>query len=158
TLGVPVVSGREFTEADRTGAEPVAIISRNAAQRYFPNGDAVTGRLQGVFGAERIVGVVADVNDEEIRGGDPGGNIDGKLAFMVYLPIPQAGFGGRLFVRTGGEPRALVPTVTRLIREMSPEQAVERGATLEEVRSAVLSPKRVNAFVFSGFAGIALLI
>src|SRR5207342_3397569 len=41
---------------------------------------------------------------------------------------------------------------------ISPDQAVERAATLEDVRAAVLSPERVNAFVFSGFAGIALLI
>jgi len=48
--------------------------------------------------------------------------------------------------------------VTRVIREISPDQAVERAATLEDIRAEVLSPDRVNAFVFSGFAGIALLI
>src|SRR5213079_2349956 len=50
------------------------------------------------------------------------------------------------------------PAVTRIIRELSPDQPVERAATLEDVRATVLSPERVNAFVFSGFAGIALLI
>jgi putative ABC transport system permease protein len=53
---------------------------------------------------------------------------------------------------------ALVPAVTRVIREISPEQPVERPSTLEDVRAEVMSPDRVNAFVFSGFAGIALLI
>jgi ABC-type antimicrobial peptide transport system permease subunit len=48
--------------------------------------------------------------------------------------------------------------VTRAIRELSPDQPVERPATLEDIRAEVLSPDRVNAFVFSGFAGIALLI
>jgi ABC-type antimicrobial peptide transport system permease subunit len=48
--------------------------------------------------------------------------------------------------------------LTRVIREISPEQPVERAATLEDVRAQVLSPQRLNAFVFSGFAGIALLI
>jgi len=48
--------------------------------------------------------------------------------------------------------------VTRVIREISADQVVERAATLEDVRAEVLSPDRVNAFVFSGFAGIALLI
>jgi len=51
-----------------------------------------------------------------------------------------------------------VPAVTRVIREISAEQPVERAATLEDVRAEVLSPERLNAFVFSGFAGIALLI
>ena len=48
--------------------------------------------------------------------------------------------------------------MTRVIREISAEQPVERAATLEDVRAEVLSPERLNAFVFSGFAGIALLI
>ena len=64
----------------------------------------------------------------------------------------------RMFVRTAGDPHALVPTVTRIIRELSANQAVERPATLEDIRAEVLSPERLNAFVISGFAGIALLI
>ena len=79
-------------------------------------------------------------------------------ALTIYRPVWQLGVAGRLFVRTAGDPYALVPAVTRVIREISPEQPVERAATLEDVRAEVLSPERVNAFVFSGFAGIALLI
>ena len=66
--------------------------------------------------------------------------------------------GGRLFVRAAGDPYALVPAVTRIIRDMYVDQPVERAATLEDVRAEVLTPERVNAFVVSGFAGIALLI
>ena len=61
-------------------------------------------------------------------------------------------------MRAAGDPYALVPAVTRVIRDMSADQPVERAATLEDVRAEVLSPERLNAFVFSGFAGIALLI
>ena len=68
------------------------------------------------------------------------------------------GVAGRLFVHAAGDPYALVPPVTRIIREMSADQPVERAATLEDVRAEVLAPERLNAFVFSGFAGIALLI
>jgi ABC-type antimicrobial peptide transport system permease subunit len=66
--------------------------------------------------------------------------------------------GGRLWVRAAADPYALVPEVTRVIRAIAPEQAVERAATLEDVRAEVLSPERLNTFVFSGFAGIALLV
>jgi ABC-type antimicrobial peptide transport system permease subunit len=48
--------------------------------------------------------------------------------------------------------------VTRVIHSISADQPLERPATLEDVRAEVLSPERVNAFVFCGFAGIALLI
>jgi putative ABC transport system permease protein len=157
-LGVPIVAGREFTDDDRAGREPVVIVSHSVAERLFPNGDAVnrtlwwTDSLASLFGKSvpnRIVGIAADVDDE---------NVVPAPSMAVYMPARQMGVAERLFVRSSGDPYALVPAVTRVIREMSPDQAVERAATLEDVRAQVLSPERLNAFVFSGFAGIALLI
>src|SRR5439155_222060 len=157
-LGVPILAGRDFTDEDRRGGEPVVVVSQSFAQRLFPNGDAVNRQLSWtdpiakLFGLQkpcRIVGVVADMDDENfVRTPEP----------TVYQPVQQIGFAGRLFVRAAGEPYALVPAVTRVIREISSEQPVERAATLEDVRAQVLSPERLNAFVFSTFAGIALLI
>ena len=157
-LGVPVLAGRDFTDDDRHGSEHVTIVSQSVAQRLFPNGDAVNRHLTwtdlvfSIYGKpvpSRIVGVVADVDDENVAPGP---------ALTIYQPAYQSGVAGRLFVRAAGDPYALVPAVTRVIRELSAEQPVERAATLEDVRAEVLSAERVNAFVFSGFAGIALLI
>ncbi len=155
-LGVPLVAGRDFTDEDRRDSERVVIVSQSFAQRMFPNGDALNRRMwwtDPYFGPQpaprRIVGIVADVDDE---------NVVQQPAMTVYHPMRQMGIGGRLFVRTSGDPYALVPVITRVIREIAPEQPVERAATLEDVRAGVLSPERLNAFVFSGFAGTALLI
>jgi putative ABC transport system permease protein len=157
-LGVPIVAGRDFTDDDRRGSEPVTIVSQSVAQRLFPNGDAVNRHLTwtdpvfSIYGKavpSRIVGIVADVDDE---------NVVPAPALTIYRPAWQIGVAGRLFVRAAGDPYALVPAVTRIIREMSAEQPVERAATLEDVRAEVLAPERLNAFVLSGFAGIALLI
>ena len=157
-LGVPILAGRDFTDDDRRGSEPVTIVSQSVAQRLFPNGDAVNRHLTwtdpvfSIYGKpvpSRIVGVVADVDDENVVPGP---------ALTIYRPAWQMGVAGRLFVRAAGDPYALVPAVTRVIREISADQPVERAATLEDVRAEVLSPERLNAFVFSGFAGIALLI
>jgi ABC-type antimicrobial peptide transport system permease subunit len=79
-------------------------------------------------------------------------------AMTVYHPTIQMGLAGRLFVHAAGDPYALVPSVRRIVRELSPNQPVERAATLEDVRAEVLTPERLKAFVLSGFAGIALLI
>jgi putative ABC transport system permease protein len=68
------------------------------------------------------------------------------------------GYGGRLFVRTATDPYSLMPSVTQWCAVLAPDQSLERAATLEDIRAGRLSPERVNAFVFSGFAGIALLI
>jgi putative ABC transport system permease protein len=152
TLGVRLVAGREFTDADSRDSEPVAIVSQSIAQQLFPNGEALNRHLLSTdpkpANLGRIVGVVADVDDEHLAA---------QPALTFYLPI-HVGFSGRLFVRTAADPRALVPVITRTIREISADQPVERAATLEEVRAELLSPDRVNALVFSAFAGIALLI
>ena len=153
-LGVPLVTGREFTDEDRSESELVVIINQTVAQRLFPNGEAInrhvwwTG-LGGKPDPRRIVGIVADVDDE---------NVIRQPAMTIYMPVLQMGVGGRMFVRAAGDPYALVPTVARVIRELSADQPVERAATLEDVRAEVLAPERLNAFVVSGFAGIAMLI
>ncbi len=155
-VGVPLVAGRDFTADDRRGNEAVVIVSQSLAQRIFPNGDALNHKLWWIdpyFGPKpmprRIVGVVGDVDDEHIVRG---------AAMTVYHPLQQMGVAGRLFVHASGDPYALVAPVTRVIQGLSPNQPVERAATLEDVRAEVLAPERLNAFVFSGFAGIALLI
>ena len=66
--------------------------------------------------------------------------------------------GGRLFVHVRGDPYALVSPITRIIRELSADQPVERAATLEDVRAEVLTPDRLNTLVFGGFAAVALAI
>ena len=159
TLGIPVVAGREFSEDDRAGKERVVIVSQTVAQRLFPNGAALNRTLT-VLGSlnqsgvtkpvpARIIGVVADVDDE---------SVERAPAMAIYTPVRGKGLPWRLFVRTAGDPYALVPSVTRIIRDLSANQAVDRAATLEDVRAEVLTPQRLNAFVVTGFAGIALLI
>jgi len=152
-LGVPILAGRDFTDEDRNDTELVAIVSQSLAQRLFPNGDAVNRRLWFANGGKprprRIVGIVADVDDE---------NVVQEPSLTVYDPLRQMGLPSRLFVRAAGDPYALVPSVTRTIRAISADQGVERPTTLEDVRAEVLTPERLNAFVFSAFGGIALLI
>src|SRR5262245_47985150 len=156
-LGVPIVAGRDFTDQDGPDTEAVAIVSQSVAQRLFPNGEAVNRHLwfDKRTGMEpqptprRIVAVVADVDDE---------NVVQVPTMTVYFPWRQLGEPGRLFVRAAADPYALVPAVTRTLHDLSADQAVERPATLEDVRTQVLTPQRLNAFVFSAFGGIALLI
>src|SRR6202008_2190756 len=79
-------------------------------------------------------------------------------ALSVYHPF-GAEFGGeRLFIHAHVNPYALGSPVTRIIRGRSPAQIVERAATLEDVRAEVLTPDRLNALVFGGFAAVALAI
>ncbi len=179
SLGVPIIAGRDFNALDRqnpdgqnnagqnNNAEPVVIVSATLAQRMFPNQDAVnrhvywTDPVLQFFGGtdlekarllapHRIIGVMADVDDQHVVP---------EPILTIYSPLDEGPiFGGRLFVHTSANPYSLVPSVTRVIRNMSADQPVERAATLEDIRAEVLTPDRLNSLVFGVFAAVALTI
>jgi len=158
-LGVPIIAGRDFDNTDRRDGDRVVIISQSVAQRFFPNQEAVNRHLSWSDpimkfidispAPRRIVGVVADLDDQNIVPGP---------AMNVYHPFEQEIGGGRLFVHARSDPYLLVTPIRRLIRELSADQPVERAATLDDIRAEVLAPDRLNALVFGGFALVALLI
>ena len=158
-LGIHLISGRDFNDADRNGAERVVIINQRVANQLFPGQDPVDRHLQWTDGLtkfiglntepRRIVGVVADIDDERI---------DPAPAMTVYHPFEQELGGGRLFIHVKTDPYALVPIVTRMVHDMAADQVVERAATLEDIRAEVLAPERLNTIVFGGFAAVALAI
>jgi predicted permease len=159
-LGVPIIAGRDFNDLDAQSKEPVAIVSETLAQRMFPNQDAVnrhiywtdpvlkvTGRIPP---PSRIIGVTTDMDDEHVVP---------EPVLTVYSPFEQGPmFGGRLFIHTSANPYSLVTPVTRIIREISADQPIERAATLEDIRTDVLTPDRLNSLVFGVFAAVALAI
>src|SRR5215813_10791260 len=162
-LGVPLIAGRDFNDSDRRGGESVVIVSQSLAQRMFSTPtledsinrhimwtDPVMEFIPVSTAPRRIVGVVADVDDENVVPGP---------AITVYHPFDQQQlWGGRLFVHTRANPYALVSPITRVIREMSADQPIDGAATLEDVRAEVLAPDRLNTIVFGGFALLALAI
>ncbi|HXX13410.1 MAG TPA: ADOP family duplicated permease [Candidatus Eremiobacteraceae bacterium] len=159
TLGMPILEGRDFNANDRDGNERVVIISQTLAKELFPGQNAVNREMRwtdpvtkfiGISNApRRIIGVVPDLDDQ---------NIIPRPFLTVYQPTTQEGWNGRLLVRAKSDPYALVPSIVGTIREMAADQPVERASTLEDVRAEILTPNRLNAVVFGGFAGLALLI
>ena len=160
TFGVPIQEGRDFNDSDKDGSERVVIISQSLAKMLYPGQDAVNRKLWWTDGVikfvgistepRRIIAVVPDFDDE---------NIIPSPAMTIYEPIEQEqGWNGRLFVRAHQDAYALVPAISQTIREMSADQPVEKASTLGDVRAEVLTPDRLNAIVFGGFASVALLI
>jgi putative ABC transport system permease protein len=158
-LGVPIIEGRDFNDLDRKDSEKVVIVSQSVALRMFPTSDALNQHIMWTdpvmqfidvsTGPRQIVGIAADVDDENVVPG---------AALTVYHPLDQEIGGGRLFVHTHSDPYALVTPITRIIRDLSVDQPVEKAATLDDVRAEVLTPDRLNALVFGGFAAVALAI
>jgi putative ABC transport system permease protein len=177
-LGVPIIAGRDFNALDyqnndyqnndqNNNPEPVVIVSETLARRMFPNQDAInrhvywTDPVLQFFGGtdlekarllapHRIIGVTADIDDEHVVP---------EPTPTIYSSFDEGAlFGGRLFIHTSANPYALVSSVTRIIRDMSANQPVERAATLEDIRAEVLTPDRLNSLVFGVFAAVALAI
>src|SRR5882762_10119748 len=149
-LGVPIIAGRDFNALDGQSKEPVVIVSETLAKRMFPTRDAVNRHIywtDPVFkfidiSAEprRIIGVAADIDDEHVVPGP---------TLTVYSPFDQGEiWGGRLFIHTSANPYSLVSPITKIIRDMSVDQPIERAATLEDVRAEVPTPDRLNTVVF----------
>ncbi|HEY6328796.1 MAG TPA: ADOP family duplicated permease [Blastocatellia bacterium] len=159
-LGVPILAGRDFNDLDLKSSEEVVIVSQSVAQRMFPNQEILnrhlvwTDPIFKVIGLDarpkRIIGVAADIDDQ---------NVVPTPTMTVYMPLGQAPlFSARLFIHSHSNPYALVTPITAAIRDLSTEQPVEHAATLEDVRAEVLTPDRLNALVFGGFAIVALTI
>jgi predicted permease len=172
-LGVPIIAGRDFNALDyqnndqNNNQEPVVIVSETLARRMFPDQDAINRHvywtdpvLQFFPGTDlektrltaphRIIGVTADIDDEHVVP---------EPTPTIYSSFDEGAiFGGRLFIHTAANPYALVPSVTRIIRDISADQPVERAATLEDIRAEVLTPDRLNSLVFGVFAAVALAI
>ena len=159
TFGVPIAAGRDFNAGDKDGAERVVIISQSLANLLYPGQNPLNRKLQWTDGVmkfigismepRRIIAVVPDFDDEHIIPAP---------AMTIYQPTEQEGWGGRLFVRAHQDPYALVPAISKTIHEMSSDQPVEKASTLGDVRAEVLTPDKLNAIVFGGFAAVALLI
>ncbi len=159
TFGLPIQDGRDFNPGDKAGAERVVIISQSLANLLYPGQNAVNRSLRWTDGVmkfigistepRRIVAVVPDFDDE---------NIIPSPAMTIYQPVEQEGWNGRLFVRAHQDAYALIPAITQAIHQLSADQPVEKASTLGDVRAEVLTPDRLNAIVFGGFAAVALLI
>jgi predicted permease len=157
--GIPLVAGRTFQSTDRRDSERVVILNQTLANRLFPNEDPIgkrvawTGdvlRFIPVSGDWRtVVGVIGDTREQ---------GPDAQPGSILYQPFAQEIFTGGLMIRAQGDPAALVPEASRVIRELDPEQPLANVFTLEQIRDNNVAPTRINAFLVGAFGVLALLI
>lgn len=149
-LGLPLVEGRLFTEADTGAANPVLVVSRAWARRYFP-GEPVLGQRLHSGGCytcppDVVVGVVGDVKYEGLAGDGEG----------VYSPLGQNLVrNATLLVRTSAAPESFIRPVTDALRGLDPDLPIA-AVTLEDgLRQTLAMPGRWTAML-SAFAALAL--
>jgi putative ABC transport system permease protein len=154
TLGIHLVRGRLFTDADRVGQPKVVLVNEAAARAFWPNSDPIGKSVtlgQGGFesGAE-VIGVVANVRYRAIEiGATPD----------AYLPLAQSYQARmRLFVRSRLDPQHLVTAIVREARALDPNLPLSELKTLEDRLGDAMWRTRVSAWLLSAFAGLALLL
>jgi predicted permease len=151
-IGMTLLSGRTFTDADDATAAPVAIVNLSMARRNFPDLDPIGRRISLNSGRTwmTIVGLVNDTHDY---------GLDEKPTDEVYRAFAQTQpLNATLFVRTAADAGAFARRMPAIVHEIDPRQPVSRIRTLESIRSHSLAPPRLTAMLVTLFAAVALIV
>jgi putative ABC transport system permease protein len=159
--GIPIIKGRVFVSTDRDGATPVVVINKTLADRLFANQDPIGRRiawtgdvLQFIGMAQNdwrtVVGVVGNTRD---------GGLDAAALPVVFTPFSQTNFPtGGFVIKTRGDPAAVAPAATRVVRALAPASPIEHVLTADQIRDESVAPRRLNALLVGSFGVLALIV
>jgi predicted permease len=148
--GIPLRSGRQFTQGDRASSERVVVVNETLARTLWP-GQNPLGQMITTDGGRRVVGVVADVRHEALeKAGGP----------EMYLPMRQtADYAAmQLVVRTALPPDSLAAGIRMALRPIDPNLPVREFVTFQDLVDRAVSPRRFLVLLLAGFAAFALIV
>jgi predicted permease len=148
--GVPLRSGRTFTERDRASGERVVVINESLARTLWP-GQNPLGKTIAQDGGRQVVGVVADVRHEAL---------ETAAGSEMYLPMRQtADYAAmQLVVRTTLPPESLAAGIRTALRPLDPNLPVREFVTFQDLVDRAVSPRRFLVLLLAGFAAFALIL
>ena len=165
TLATPLVSGRWFTDADASGAAPVALINQTMARRYWPGqnpiGKSLRARALGTAAMApwwpfqsadtfTIIGIVGDIKERRLSE---------QIEPVIYLPLLQhPARYVHLLVRTEAAPTSVAGVVQRAVQDVDPDLGVYGMQTMEEVLEEAVAEPKLSSLLLWVFAGVALLL
>src|SRR5262249_32530744 len=150
TMGIPLVSGREFTRADNDSGELVAIVDETMAAQYWRGADPVDKRLQVKGRWMRVVGVARNAKYR---------NLLEPPAPFFYVPRRQ-NFSALavLFTRTAQSPASLAPALTGEIHALDGHVTPGEILTMREQVRRTTASQRIAVTILSVFGGVALAL
>jgi putative ABC transport system permease protein len=158
TLGLKLVEGRFYEEADRDPKRRVVVVDESFAKKFFPNRSALGGRF--VFGNRpeksedwpSIVGVVRDVPHNGVE--EKSGNL------FIYQVVPQSArpSGATLFLRTNRAEQEIIPALQAKMRALDPTIFLYDASTLEKAIGSSYDNRRAVMLLLTIFAGLALFL
>ena len=155
TMGIPLLAGRDFTDADTKDAPDVTIVDERLARQYWPNESPIGKRVR--FGPPEdnepwhtVIGVVSTVRHQRVQE-------DTRMS--VYLPHQKITLSGlSLVARTSSNPKDFISAIRREVAQLDPDLPVSEIATMEEVVAESIWQPRLYATLFAVFAGGALAL
>jgi len=154
TMRIPLISGRDLTEADTTGEKPVVLISQSMARQFFPGENPIGKRLRISFTPQivrEVAGVVGDVKDRGLDSLQP--------VSMLYEPQSQSDRGYvSLAIRGDMDPSAIVPAVTRVLQQINRDLPIRKVETMDQLLANSLSKQRFTMFLLAALAGLAFAL
>jgi predicted permease len=162
TMGIRLVRGRFFTDQDRLGGQPVAIIDENLAHEYWPNQDALGQRIRNGNNQpwKSIVGIVAHVRHYQVVGDETSSiGTEGSAKGVYYFPLYQENSPSTfLIARTNGDPAALAGAIRAAVHDVDPTQPVSDLRTMDQRITLSMGPRRSAVTLLSVFAAMALIL
>jgi predicted permease len=163
SMRIPILSGRDFNEADATGNPRSIIISADTARRYFPNQDAV-GKHIRLIGEKNWATIVGIAND--VRAYDLTRNIPTWMDGAIYVPFgPGATLEDgsvpaemTLVLRSTSAPPQLEQSIRGVATSLNPEAPVSEVKAMPQIISGAASAPRSIASLFAAFAALALVL
>jgi putative ABC transport system permease protein len=149
-LDIPLLKGREFSDADRADGAPLVVIINDVAEQRFFNGANPIGQMVKVNGDREIVGVV-----RAVRVGGP----EADLRPEIFTPVSRTqGFGATMFLKTSVPPEAIAASVRQVVRDVLPTVIVPQPETMETMYGKLIAQRRFNMIVLALFGGLAIVI
>ncbi|HLZ91392.1 MAG TPA: ABC transporter permease [Candidatus Acidoferrum sp.] len=162
TMGIRLIRGRAFTDQDRLGTQPVAIVDENLARDYWPGQDVLGKRLRFLNNSpwKTIVGLVAPVRHSQVVGEESSSEgVESSGKGVYYLPLYQENSNAAfLLARTAGDPAALAATIREAVHQVDPAQPISDVKTMDQRILISMGPRRSAVTLLSVFAAMALTL
>jgi putative ABC transport system permease protein len=151
TMRVPLLAGRNFTEADKAGAPNVVVVNQTLARRYWPNQNPIGKHIiMGRLTASEVVGVAADVNNRGLA-------LDPQV--QLYFPFSQLPWGNmNLLVRTASEAHGMVSAVRAQVAAIDSDQPVTNIQTVNELMDSSRADPRLFLSLLGVLSAMALVL
>jgi putative ABC transport system permease protein len=160
TLGLRMVAGREIDERDTAEAPGVVMVNEAFVKKFFPGEDPIGKQVQ-VYDERTTQTIIGVVHDYKQQGVDKQAGTEIFIAQYQWPKMDQKGESNpatNVFIRAESNPRALIPAVTRIMKEIDPAVPAFQLRTMDDVMWEAVARPRFLTFLLTCFAGLALLL